>query len=237
MPAWAKDVVWYQIFVERFRNGDPSNDPTLHDMESSWPPTKPEGWQPTPWTHDWYRQEDWAGATGEDFYYTAQLRRYGGDLQGVLDRLDYLRDLGVTALYFNPINDAPSLHKYDARTYRHIDRNFGPDPQGDEALIAAEDPTDPATWQWTAADSLFVDGTLTYRLTDDARGLLAYECALVDARALVAFNTSDQPQTMTLDAENGSYRAAFPAGETIDATDGVLTFSLPPRTARVWLRQ
>lgn len=156
VPTWSKDVVWYQIFVERFRNGDPSNDPTLHDMEGSWPHVQPAGWQPTPWTHDWYRQEDWARGTGEDFYYTAQLRRYGGDLQGVLDELDYLQDLGVTALYLNPINDAPSLHKYDARTYRHIDRNFGPDPRGDEALMAEEDPLDPATWRWTSADSLFL---------------------------------------------------------------------------------
>ena len=85
-----------------------------------------------------------------------QFRRYGGDLQGVLDRLDYLQDLGVTALYLNPVNDAPSLHKYDARNYHHIDRNFGPDPRGDEARMAAEDPTDPATWKWTAADSLFL---------------------------------------------------------------------------------
>ncbi len=156
VPAWAKDAVWYQIFVERFRNGDPSNDPTLHDIVGSWPHAQPAAWQPTPWGHDWYRQEDWAQATGEDFYYTAQLRRYGGDLQGVLDRLDYLQDLGVTALYFNPINDAPSLHKYDARHYRHVDRTFGPDPRGDEARIAAETPDDPATWRWTAADSLFL---------------------------------------------------------------------------------
>ena len=74
----------------------------------------------------------------------------------MLDRLDYLQDLGVTALYLNPVNDAPSLHKYDARNYHHIDRNFGPDPRGDEALMAAENPTDPATWKWTAADSLFL---------------------------------------------------------------------------------
>ncbi len=156
VSAWSRDVVWYQIFVERFRNGDPSNDPTLHDIEGAWRDARPAGWQPTPWTHDWYRQEDWAEATGEDFYFTAQIRRYGGDLQGVLDKLDYLQDLGVTAFYFNPINDAPSLHKYDARSYRHIDRNFGPDPQGDETIAAAEDPLDPATWQWTAADSLFL---------------------------------------------------------------------------------
>jgi glycosidase len=92
----------------------------------------------------------------QQFYYTVQLRRYGGDLQGVLDKLDYLQSLGVTALYFNPLNDAPSLHKYDARNYRHIDRNFGPDPGGDETIIAREDPTNPTTWEWTAADRLFL---------------------------------------------------------------------------------
>jgi glycosidase len=156
-PEWAKKAIWYQIFVERFRNGDPSNDPTLRDMKGSWPHAEPPGWKPTLWTHDWYKQEDWAAETEHDFYYTVQLRRYGGDLQGVLDKLDYLQDLGVNAIYFNPLNDAPSLHKYDARNYRHIDRNFGPDPGGDEALIAREDPTDPATWEWTAADRLFLE--------------------------------------------------------------------------------
>lgn len=155
-PTWSHDVVWYQIFVERFRNGDPSNDPTLHDITGSWPHHLPPDWEPTSWTHDWYEQEDWAKATGEHFYHTVQIRRYGGDLQGILDKLDYLEDLGVTALYLNPINDSPSLHKYDARHYRHVDRNFGPDPAGDEAIAAAEDPADPATWQWTAADSLFL---------------------------------------------------------------------------------
>jgi cyclomaltodextrinase len=156
VPAWSQNAIWYQIFVERFRNGDPGNDPTLHDMRGSWPDMQPEGWAPTPWGHDWYAQEDWAAATGEGFYTTVQLRRYGGDLQGVVDRLDDLRELGVTALYLNPINDAPSLHKYDARNYRHVDRNFGPDPRGDEALMAREDPMDPATWVTTAADSLFL---------------------------------------------------------------------------------
>jgi glycosidase len=157
VPSWAKDAVWYQIFVERFRNGDPSNDPALDDIEGAWPHVRPEGWRPTAWTQDWYRQESWAAATGEDFYYTVQLRRYGGDLQGILDKLDYLQALGVTALYLNPVNDAPSLHKYDARSYHHVDRNFGPDPRGDAALMAGENPADPATWRWTAADRLFLD--------------------------------------------------------------------------------
>ncbi len=156
VPAWAGDVIWYQIFVERFRNGDPSNDPGVRDIEGVTDERTPDGWRPTPWSQDWYRQEPWARATGKDFYSTVQSRRYGGDLQGVIDRLDYLQDLGITALYLNPVNDAPSLHKYDARNYRHIDRNFGPDPRGDEARMAAEDPTDPTTWRWTAADSLFL---------------------------------------------------------------------------------
>ncbi|MEK6255117.1 MAG: alpha-amylase family glycosyl hydrolase, partial [Gemmatimonadales bacterium] len=145
VPAWSKDVGWDQVFVERFRNGDPSNDPTLDDMVGAWPDLRPDGWEPTPWTQDWYRQESWAEATGLPFYQAVQLRRYGGDLHGVIDQLDYLQDLGVTAMFLNPINDSPSLHKYDARHYRHIDRNFGPDPEGDAAAAAVEDPADPAT--------------------------------------------------------------------------------------------
>jgi cyclomaltodextrinase len=156
VPAWAGEAIWYQIFIERFRNGDPSNDPTVRDIEGVTDERPPDGWRPTPWSQDWYRQEPWAKATGKDFYGTVQFRRYGGDLQGVIDRLGYLQDLGVTALYLNPVNDAPSLHKYDARNYHHIDRNFGPDSRGDEARMAAEDPTDPTTWRWTAADSLFL---------------------------------------------------------------------------------
>jgi glycosidase len=156
VPAWSADAVWYQIFVERFRNGDSTNDPTVHDIEGFTDQPVPAGWTPTPWTADWYRQEPWASRTGKDFYGTIQFRRYGGDLQGVLDRLDYLQQLGVTALFLNPINDAPSLHKYDARNYHHIDRNFGPDPRGDEALLAQEDPAVPSTWQWSAADKLFL---------------------------------------------------------------------------------
>jgi glycosidase len=74
----------------------------------------------------------------------------------VLDKLDYLQKLGVTALFMNPLNDAPSLHKYDARNYHHIDVNFGPDPEGDNKIIAGEDPNDPATWRWTSADKLFL---------------------------------------------------------------------------------
>lgn len=156
VPAWSRQAVWYQIFVERFRNGDPHNDPTPRDIAGAWPHVVPADWRPTPWGRQWYARDDWAEQAHLDLYTNIQARRYGGDLQGVIDQLDYLEQLGVTAIYLNPINDSPSLHKYDARNYRHVDRNFGPDPRGDEATMALEQPDDPATWQWTAADRLFL---------------------------------------------------------------------------------
>lgn len=157
VPGWAKEAIWYQIFVERFRNGDPANDPTPADMKGAYPGSLPENWQITPWGHDWYSHEPWLDSVrAGNFYGKIQARRYGGDLQGVLEKLDYIKELGVTAIYFNPLNDSPSLHKYDARNYAHIDRNFGPDPVGDAALMELENQGNPASWQWTAADKLFL---------------------------------------------------------------------------------
>ena len=168
-PEWAKQAVWYQIFPERFWNGDTRNDPQLRDMEGGWPYFFPANWQVSPWTSDWYELQpwekgidwhehfDWARPGEANFNAVAGLRRYGGDLQGVIDRLDYLQDLGITAIYFNPLFEAASLHKYDASMFHHIDNNFGPDPEKDREIWAAENPGDPATWRWTTADSLFLN--------------------------------------------------------------------------------
>ena len=93
-PEWVKHTVWYQIFPERFANGDKSNDPQ-----------GVKAWNP----------EDHPGR--EDFY--------GGDLQGVLDHLDYLKKLGVNGLYFCPIFKASSNHKYDTIDYLQVDPAFG----------------------------------------------------------------------------------------------------------------
>jgi len=150
-PAWAADVVWYQIFPERFCNGDASNDPTAEDIGL----LPGREWHISPWTSDWYTLQPWESAFSSEFYQSVFNRRYGGDLQGVLDRLDYLRSLGVTALYFNPLFESVSLHKYDAASYHHIDRTFGPDPTGDRRLMRQET-DEPASWHWTSADSLFL---------------------------------------------------------------------------------
>ena len=94
-PDWVKETVWYQIFPERFANGDKSNDP---EGVKDWNPSDHPG------------REDY----------------YGGDLQGVLDHLDYLQDLGINGLYFCPIFKASSNHKYDTIDYLEIDPDFLP---------------------------------------------------------------------------------------------------------------
>ena len=156
VPEWAKKAVWYQIFPERFNNGDRLNDPRPVDMKGGWPYEISTGWEISPWTSDWYKLQPWEKADGHDFYWNAGVRRYGGDLQGVIDKLDYLQNLGITAIYFNPLFESPSLHKYDASMYRHIDNNFGPKPNYDRKVWAKENPADPATWRWTSADLLFL---------------------------------------------------------------------------------
>ena len=157
-PSWAKDAIWYQIFVERFRNGDRANDPRIEDVQPGFPDEYPSSWTVTDWDWDWYQRENWMKDMADtSFNREIQMRRFGGDLQGVLEQIDYLKDLGVNAIYFNPLNDAPTLHKYDARHFHHIDRNLGPDPVGDAELMTNENHANPEDWNWTAADQLFLE--------------------------------------------------------------------------------
>ncbi|WP_439509718.1 glycoside hydrolase family 13 protein [Marinimicrobium koreense] len=158
VPSWAKEVVWYQVFPERFRDGDPSNNPEKKDLSGADPMPLPDHWEVHPWGSDWYKLQPYERANGDEELWKHMLRRrYGGDLQGVIDKLDYIADMGFTAIYLNPVFDSPSLHKYDAASYHHVDPNFGPDPEGDRKLMAKENPLDPSTWVWTKADELALE--------------------------------------------------------------------------------
>jgi glycosidase len=145
-PDWAMHAVWYQIFPERFRNGDTSNDPNDHDYEHV-----------VPWTANWWKTAPGEPPGDENFYKgqgNVWKRRYGGDVQGLSESLPYLQKLGINAIYLNPVFEADSMHKYDTSDYRHIDDNFG--FKGDIAQLKGET-DDPKTWQWTKSDKLFLD--------------------------------------------------------------------------------
>ena len=106
-PAWAKGAVMYQIFVDRFCNGDPTNDVETDEYS--------------------YIGEHTVKVADWDKYPAAMGVRefYGGDLQGVLDKMDYLQELGIEVIYFNPLFVSPSNHKYDIQDYDYIDPHFG----------------------------------------------------------------------------------------------------------------
>ncbi len=152
-PEWARHAVWYHVFPERFRNGEPANDPPGS----------------LPWTADWWDALPGEVAEPGNFHRGAGnvwRRRFGGDLQGVMQQLPYLRRLGVNALYFNPVFEAESLHKYDATDHRHIDDNFGiveqahgtnnEEAHGSESVGFNGETDDPETWRWTPSDELFL---------------------------------------------------------------------------------
>lgn len=105
-PDWAKGAVMYQIYVDRFCNGDPTNDVLTDEY--------------------FYIGEKSVGVKDWNKYPAAMGVRefYGGDLQGVLQKLDYLQELGVEVIYFNPLFVSPSNHKYDIQDYDYIDPHF-----------------------------------------------------------------------------------------------------------------
>ena len=105
-PSWVNDTIWYQIYPERFSNGDSTNDP--------------EG--VLPWKES-------GTVKNTEFY--------GGDLQGIINKLDYLKELGVNGIYLTPINEAPSSHKYDTTDYKKIDPCFGDEEKMQELVDQA----------------------------------------------------------------------------------------------------
>ncbi len=115
-PYWVRECVFYQIFPDRFCNGDPSNDVRDGEWEQEGKATRRRAWGESPLA--------WEKGRSLDFF--------GGDLQGVTQKLDYLQALGVNALYLTPIFPSHSNHRYDVTDFTRIDPHLG----GDEALIA-----------------------------------------------------------------------------------------------------
>lgn len=169
-PDWAKGLVWYQVFPERFRDGNPQNTPGgwdltplewdtpfdqvgIEEIERAWNRARvaPE--------HFGYAPNRRGGALPNVVY----ARRYGGDLQGLYEQLETIKAMGFGGVYLCPVFRSRSLHKYDAGDHRHIDPTLGhpgvyddPGP-GHGAMRAGEDPFDETSWAWTPADRWFVD--------------------------------------------------------------------------------
>ncbi|MDP7070334.1 MAG: alpha-amylase family glycosyl hydrolase [Phycisphaerales bacterium] len=140
-PDWARDAIWYQIMVDRFHNGDPSTDP-----------------QPgRSWNSNWYEPALDEGADGQEFYnWYVFSRLYGGDIEGLRQKLGYLKTLGINALYLNPVFQSQSHHKYNATSFVHIDEFYGGGRDYAQAEVV-EDPLDAATWTWTDSDRVFLE--------------------------------------------------------------------------------
>ncbi|MBC8426838.1 hypothetical protein H8E07_22215, partial [bacterium] len=127
-PDWARDGVVYQIFPERFRNGDKSNDPDFSEPWYQGANTLPASGKTN--GEYFHMVDDWTDVAGlsrspyrtdgrPDYY-----SFYGGDIAGVREKLDYLNDLGITVIYFNPLNQGMSNHKYDPTDYNTVDPHF-----------------------------------------------------------------------------------------------------------------
>ena len=121
VPAWARGAVQYQIFTDRFCNGDPSNDVADNEYYYTIGHAK--------------HAPEWDALPSETDFRCF----YGGDIQGIIDKLDYLQDLGIRVLYLNPVFVSPSSHKYDCQDYEHIDPHFGVIVQDDDHIMEAPD--------------------------------------------------------------------------------------------------
>lgn len=105
-PDWSKGCVMYQIYIDRFYNGDTTNDVLTNEYS---------------YLGRGVKKADWSDKISNEDVWTF----YGGDLQGVIEKLDYLSDMGVEAIYFNPIFVSPSNHKYDTQDYDYVDPHIG----------------------------------------------------------------------------------------------------------------
>jgi alpha-glucosidase len=114
-PTWVRNTVFYQIFPDRFADGDAASN--VRDGEFDYGDLKSKAKQ-------WHEpQSQWP---------QAMVEFYGGDLPGVEQHLDYLNELGINAIYFNPVFTAYSNHRYDVADYENVDPHLG----GNQALAS-----------------------------------------------------------------------------------------------------
>lgn len=152
VPEWAKNAIWYQIMVERFRDGDPKNNVEFRGDE----PIKDYPSQTHPWRSEWYTELPYERQDGQSFWkWSMYNRMYGGDFAGVIEELDYIKSLGVNAIYFNPVFEAQGSHKYNARNYVHADDGYGV-LGGYWPAAEKEDLLDSKTWIMTESDKMAV---------------------------------------------------------------------------------
>ena len=116
VPEWAPDIVYYYIFPERFRNGDKRNDPK---------PGRDKYQNHSVELHKRWTDKPWRPGTGDGSDDVHSNDFFGGDLAGIIDKLDYIRDLGANTIYMTPVFEAPSNHKYDTADFTRIDPAFG----------------------------------------------------------------------------------------------------------------
>jgi glycosidase len=142
-PEWSRGFTWYMLVPDRFMNGDTADDNCQVD---------------TARICDRIPLSEWRASGNERVPESDDVsgRRYGGDLQGVIQRLDYISDLGIHGLILTPVFASPSIDKYDPSSHHHIDPALGPCDTSWATVTMCESPADPSTWRWTRADSMFL---------------------------------------------------------------------------------
>lgn len=152
VPDWSKDIVYYFIFPDRFKNGDKSNDPKVgvRKFYGNKDIVFHQNWLDKPYTKD-SGVKNFEG--GNDFF--------GGDIAGVIQKLDYLKDLGINTIYMTPLFQSPSNHKYDTADFKKIDEAFGTNETYKQLLDEAHKKgirvIFDASLNHSGADSLYMD--------------------------------------------------------------------------------
>ena len=165
VPSWAKDAVYYYIFPDRFRNGDTSNDPkpginTYHDQLIEF--------------HTNWLDKPYLSGTGDgsDNVYSNDF--FGGDIAGIIEKLDYIADLGANTLYITPMFTASSNHKYDTADYKNIDPTFGSNADFSRLTVEAAKRgirvIPDASFNHSGSDSLYFDRFAKYSSKGAFRG-------------------------------------------------------------------